>query len=146
MLNLQYDLSKYNIARLEMAKHIITNYPGIKFTIEMPHVDNIVTENLTPDQLGKLVETLDEYKHLQAARMMQLVLFTGMLRGELFRLKWEDVDFNRKYITLRDPKGGRNRSIPISSQAEAIMRSIERTGSPYVFPKDYIQKNMTLFK
>jgi integrase len=108
--------------------------PGINFTIEMPRVDNIVTEDLTPDQLEKLIEIIEKNSHMPAAQMMHLVLFTGMRRGELFRLKWEAIDYNRGYIRLDDPKGGKSQSIPLSSQAEKILKSIEKTNSPYVFP------------
>ncbi len=108
--------------------------PGINFTIEMPRVDNIVTEDLTPDQLKKLIKVIEKNKNMPAAKMMHLVLFTGMRRGELFRLKWDDIDYRRGYIRLRDPKGGTSQNIPLSSQAEKILKSIDKTESAYVFP------------
>jgi integrase len=108
--------------------------PGINFTIEMPRVDNVVTEDLSPDRLKKLIKVIKKNSQMQAAQMMHLVLYTGMRRGELFRLKWDDIDFRTGYIRLRDPKGGRSESIPLSSQAEKILKSIEKTESSFVFP------------
>jgi len=107
---------------------------GINFTIEMPRVDNLVTEDLTPGQLENLLEVIEKNSQMPAAQMMHLVLFTGMRRGELFRLKWDDIDFNRGYIRLRDPKGGTSESIPLISQAEKILNSVEKAKSLYVFP------------
>ncbi len=107
---------------------------GINFTIEMPRVDNIVTEDLTPDQLEKLMDVIEKNSDLPAAQMMHLTLHTGMRRGEMFRLKWVDINYNRGFIHLVDPKGGKGQDIPISSQAKKILKSITKTQSAYVFP------------
>jgi integrase len=105
-----------------------------KLNIEIPHVDNIKTEDLTNDQLKALIKAIDEDLNIDVGRMMKLALFTGMRRGELFRLKWEHVDFKRKFILLDDPKGGVSQQIPMNGTAKEILLSHERTDSPYVFP------------
>ena len=53
----------------------------------MPQVYNEKTEDLTPEQLKKLLEAIDEDIHPQAGTIMKMALFTGMRRGELFKLK-----------------------------------------------------------
>jgi integrase len=60
-------------------------------------------------------------------------LFTGLRRGELFKLAWDDVDFERGIITLRDPKSGKTENIPISIKALEVLKALEVT-SPFVFP------------
>ena len=57
-----------------------------------------------------------------------------MRRGEMFRLRWADVDFNRGFIHLCDPKGGDDQEIPLNDLARGIFDSIVRTESPFVFP------------
>jgi len=42
---------------------------------------------------------------------MKMALFSGMRRGELFKLKWEDIDFDRGFILIRTPKGGQDQKI-----------------------------------
>ena len=65
---------------------------------------------------------------------MKLVLFTGMRRGEVLKLKWEDVDFDRRFINIRDPKGGPDQKIPLNDAARNVLESHPREDSPYVFP------------
>ena len=100
----------------------------------MPQVHNEKTEDLTPEQLKKLLEVIDKDAHPHAGDMMKMVLYTGMRRGEMFKLKWEDVDFKRGFILIRDPKGGPNQQIPLSDAAKTLLKSRPRSESPFVFP------------
>ncbi len=106
----------------------------IAFSIEMPRVDNKKTEDLTPEQLEALLKATEESPNIQAGNMMRLALFTGMRRGEMFRLRWDDIDFQRGFIHLRKPKGGTDQKIPLNKSARDLLESHPRTGSPYVFP------------
>ena len=107
---------------------------GSGFTIEMPKVHNEKTEDLTPEQLTKLLETIDASSNIQAGNMMKMALFTGMRRGELFKLKWKDIDSDRGFITLKDPKGGPDQKIPLNDGAKQIIEGHPRLRSKYVFP------------
>jgi integrase len=107
---------------------------GIGFRIEMPKVHNLKTEDLTSEQLSKLLKTIEEDPNIQAANLMKMALFTGMRRGELFKLKWEDVDFERGFISIRDPKGGPGQKIPLNDGTREILENHPRTDSPFVFP------------
>jgi len=101
---------------------------GINFKIEMPQVDNTTTEDLTPDQLKSLLKAINESTDIEAANIMRMALFTGMRRGELFKLKWTDIDYDRGFINIRhDPKGGKSQMIPLNEQARAILESHPKT-------------------
>jgi len=108
--------------------------PTLSFTIEMPKVNNIKTEDLTPDQLARLLEAIEKDSNLQAANFMKMALFTGMRRGELFRLKWDDIYLERGFIHLRTPKGGQDQKIPLNPAAREVLKNHPKTESPYVFP------------
>lgn len=110
---------------------------GISFRIEMPRVDNLKTEDLSPTQIQKLLKVLEKEPDIQAAGIVRIALFTGMRRGEIFRLKWDDVDFHRGFIAIREPKGGENQFIPLNSQARAVLENHPHSDSPYVFPGNY---------
>jgi integrase len=93
------------------------------------------------------MQVLDEEPNQKAANLMRLALYTGMRRGELFRLKWADIDWERGFISLTGdqsggydtgPKGGKNKKIPLTEPAaEVLQRVMEAAGGdigPYVFP------------
>ena len=107
---------------------------GLNFTIEMPKVNNTKTEDLTPEQLSSLIKAIAEDTNTQAANMMKLALYTGMRRGELFKLKWIDLDFLRGFIHIREPKGGVDQKIPINDGARKVLENHPRTKSLFVFP------------
>jgi integrase len=106
---------------------------GLNFKIEMPKVHNLKTEDLTRGQLQRLFEAIDEDEDIQAANILRMALFTGMRRGELFKLKWEDVDFERRVIQIRNPKGGPDQKIPLNNAAREVLASHPRSGSPHIF-------------
>ena len=112
---------------------------GLQFRLKMPKVSNLKTEDLTPDTLVRLLEVIDdEIKfggNVIAANMMRLALYTGMRRGEMFRLKWQDIDFNRGFISLKDPKGGIDQEIPLNDGAREVLVTHETfIDSMFVFP------------
>jgi integrase len=108
--------------------------PGLSFKVKKPKVDNIKTEDLTPDQLSKLLKAIEGNNHPHAGPMMKMALYTGMRRGELFKLKWKDIDFERGFISIVDPKGGPDQKIPLNDAAKELLENHPRMKSPYVFP------------
>ncbi|NDV28110.1 site-specific integrase [Desulfovibrio sp. JC010] len=103
---------------------------------EMPRVDRKQHECMNADQLKAYWQALDEEEDQNAASFLRLALTTGMRRGALFALKWSDVDFGERFITLRGEaaKNGQTESIPMSSVAVEILQRIERQDSEFVFP------------
>jgi len=107
---------------------------GPGFAIQLFKVNNIKTEALSPEQIQNLLKVLEESDNIQVANLMKMALFTGMRRGELFNLKWEDIDFSRNFVVIRNPKGGMSQRIPLNADARSVLDVHPRTGSPYVFP------------
>ena len=107
--------------------------PGLSFKPPTIKVHNLKTEDLSPEQLTALMEAINQDHDTQAANLMKLVLCTGMRRGELFKLQWTDIDFDRGYIAIRAPKGGRDQIIPLNQAAREVLENHPRF-EEYVFP------------
>ena len=107
---------------------------GLGFKIEMPRVNNLRTEDLNPEQLANLIEATNTEHDYQAANFMRMALFTGMRRGELLKLQWEDMDFDRGLSTSDTPKGGKDQTIPLNDAAREILSNHPQSDSPFVFP------------
>lgn len=107
----------------------------LPFKIVLPRLNNQVTEDLTPGQMTKLLTTLEKDEDQLCANLMRLALYTGMRRGELFKLKWKDIDTDRGFIRITDPKGGPDQTIPLNDAARTVFEAIpKRSQNPYVFP------------
>lgn len=133
---------------LELLRRIITF--GVKkglilqkqiaVQFEMPRLNNERTEDLSPKQLISLLDAIAMTRHKKAGNMMQLALYTGMRRGEMFSLKWEHIDWDRGFINLvgnddgKGAKSGQSERIPLNDLAREVLLSIPRMISPYVFP------------
>ena len=101
--------------------------------VQIPKIDNEITEFLTQDELTRLMETLDAWPFEESVAFVKFAMFTGARRGELFKLTWDAVDFERNMVTLRDPKGTKTITLPMNSQAIEVLRSLDVTSS-FVFP------------
>lgn len=114
--------------------------PPLSFVIDMPHKDNEVVEYLANEDAVRLLEVLAKWPTQDVPRMLKLAMFTGMRRGEIFKLQDRDLDFNAGFITLRSPKGGKTVSVPMNPVARDILkaqtawRDDHFPGSPQVFP------------
>jgi integrase len=107
---------------------------GISFHIKKPTVNNLKTEDLTDKQLRRLLKAIEQDTHDHAGPLMLMALYTGMRRSELFKLKWKDIDFERGFINIVDPKGGPSQKIPLNNVARGVLESHLRKNSQYVFP------------
>lgn len=67
------------------------------------------------------------------ANIVTVALHTGMRRGEIFNLKWFDVDFNRKMIQIQESKAGKKRLVPMNATVVGLLTSIPRSNE-FVFP------------
>lgn len=107
---------------------------------EIGKLHNETTEDLTQEQLDRLLVALNRAPDQQAANVMRLALATGMRRSELYRLRWDDCLFDRGLIRIVGPKGGRDVLIPMNATARRVLENIPRITttdkeqSSWVFP------------
>ena len=114
--------------------------PALPFTIEMPRRDNEVVEYLTPEQASSLDKILADWPTRDAPRMIKVAMLSGMRRGEIFKLEDRDIDWMHSLIKIRDPKGKKTVTIPLSGPVAAILkqqiadRDKKHPDSPFIFP------------
>jgi len=109
--------------------------PGLRFKAPTIKVHNIKTEDLSAKQLAALMEAINEEYDYQAANFMRMPLCTGMRRGELFKLQWQHIDFEKGFIHIIGPKGVKDQIIPLNQAAREVLESHPRDDdSPFVFP------------
>ena len=56
-----------------------------------------------------------------------IALNTGMRQGEILKLKWDDIDFGRNQIIVRDTKNGSNRVIVLSSTLKNELLNVRQS-------------------
>ena len=86
---------------------------------------------------GEVNEEENLYKAIRELRphiedIVTTALQTMMRKGEIFGLKWFQVNFDYNIIRIVESKSGKARDIPISKKLLALLKSIPRT-SEYVF-------------
>jgi integrase len=74
-------------------------------------------------------------RNKQFSSLIRLALETAMRRGELLSLNWDDINLERRTITLRSTKNGQPRTIPISRTAQLVLEHLKlhSSGSASVF-------------
>jgi site-specific recombinase XerD len=88
---------------------------------------------LTQQEAVRLIDSASNLFH----RALLMTLYsTGMRSGELCRLKVEDIDSARMLLHIRQGKGGRDRSVPLSPKLLETLRAYWRWMKPktYLFP------------
>jgi integrase len=72
---------------------------------------------------------------LTLKQIVELALNTGMRKGELLGLEWENINLRRGFLEILDQKNGEYDTIPLNERALEILKSIpRRLDSKFVFP------------
>jgi integrase len=118
---------------------------ALQFKITMPKVSGATIEDLNEEQLKQLLTAIEADTNSDARGIMLMALYTGMRRGELFKLRWDDIDFDRGFIRIVGPKGGTDQTIPLNSAARKVLEARPRT-SGYIFPGEDGGQRVTIQK
>jgi integrase len=82
-----------------------------------------VLDDVELRRLGEAIEDLDD----PFARVaLVLLVETGMRRGEVLSLGWENVDLEAGIVRLPSPKSGRPETVPLSESAVEALASLAR--------------------
>jgi integrase len=89
-------------------------------------VSNQRTRFLSEKEIGDLLKACDDLKTYSPylRPIMETAIFTGMRRGELLGLKWEQIRNGQIYLTKT--KSGKPRQIPVSDRLAEVLREVRQ--------------------
>lgn len=98
--------------------------------LRRPQYFNERDRRLEPEEEHALLAAArnDENPYLEPAII--LAIETAMRRGELLSVATKDINFERRYVHLKDTKNGRSRKVPLSTRAMEVLIALqERSAS-----------------
>lgn len=84
-------------------------------------VDNARSRRLQDEEWEAIERAIERTRNRHILDFIKLAMFTGMRRGEILRLKWQDIDFKQRTLFIPVTKNGYSRTIPLSSQALEVL-------------------------
>ena len=129
---LAYFSSIFNVARREWGFNV-TNPVSMVKKPSSPQGRNRI---LNDSELNILLNALEptRRKSIWMLPLVKLALETGMRRGELLGLHWNEINFNTRTAFIPLTKNGESRTVPLSSEAIRILHSIPRSINGQIFP------------
>ena len=95
------------------------------------------TRFLSIDECEKLMESCSTSKNPYLEIIVTLALLTGMRRGEILNLQWEDILFDKALLFIKEAKNGDSRYAALEPE---ILKSLQKlydvrsATNPFVFP------------
>ena len=120
----------FEVARKEWGMHFHNPVRDIKLPAENRPRDR----RLQDGEEARLLAACKQARNPWLLPVVQLALETAMRQGELIRLRWENIDLNRRTAHLPDTKNGESRSVPLSTTAIRVLRSLPRSLHGQAFP------------
>jgi len=94
---------------------------------------------LSDDERERLLDACRKSERKELYLIVLFALTTGMRRGELLGLRWQDVDLERRSAILHNTKNGDRRSVPIVPEVAELLREhgkVRRLDNDLIFARD----------
>ena len=97
--------------------------------------NNRRNRRLEPGEYDKLMSSCKSNRAFWCP-VIDFAIHTGMRRGELLRITWDMVQWDRKFIRIpaKITKTNRDRNVPLQPHAINILQSIPRSVTGKIFP------------
>lgn len=109
-------------------------------TMVLSRFDNKKTNVLTDEQRSSLLTVLNAWENRLPALALHMCLVTGKRTGEIFGLRWTDIDFERNTMSflVKSLKVGERQVLPMSKAVRSILEEAKQhqhiKNCPLVFP------------
>ena len=103
----------------------------------------ISKQDLTLDQISKMIEQAKTYTPKCGSRFFwQIAIclgyYTGLRRGDICSLKWDNFDWENNILTIQPSKtkesSGKTVAFPINEQYGKLIKQVKKGKSEYIFP------------
>jgi len=95
--------------------------------VKIPRKDNQRLRFLTYSEASTLLDSL-KIRSNDLYTQAVLSLHCGLRAGEIFNLRWSNIDFERRIIHVIDPKGGENRVAYMTTTVNGILKERHSSG------------------
>ena len=92
--------------------------------IRKPTVSNARTRFLSKEECDRLLQACKASRNAYLYPIVSLALYTGMRRGEILGLRWQDIDFEKREITLQQTKNGSIRYVYMVERCWLLLKEI----------------------
>ena len=104
---------------------------------------------LSDDELPRLLDAVRTSSHPDLLPAVLLALTTGARKGEILGLRWSQIDFKRRAITLHqgETKNNAGRALPLSGEIVELLQArnkVRRIDDDRVFPAPDGSKELEL--
>lgn len=120
----------FEVARLEWGIPLPSNPVH---AIKLPKDSTPRERRLEDGEIGKIIDALGSRSAWYLQPFIALAVETGMRRGELLSIRWQDIDLDGRTARILKTKNGHPRTIPLTPKAIEILLSLKRT-EDRVFP------------
>ena len=102
--------------------------------VNKPPVNKPRDRRLEEGEEERLFQTCKQSSNHWFLPLVQVAIETGMRRGELLSLTWDNVHLDNSWVRLPITKNGDSRDVPLSPKARDILKALPRDISGKVFP------------
>ena len=100
---------------------------------------------LSKDEQKKLIEECTFSNDIYLKPAVKFSLETSIRQGELLKINYKHINWNKRTLTLFDTKNGEDRTIPLSPEAFLILSSLPRQFDGRLFPRTRDQLNRSFY-
>lgn len=101
--------------------------------IALPPPSKARQRRLEPEDMESFWQSVNRARAPWVKPFIILAIETGMRRGELLSIQWQDVDLSARLVRVRETKNGHERVIPLTPIAAETLASLSQKGCQ-VFP------------
>jgi integrase len=104
------------------------------------------TRILEGQEENQLLSGCEESSNIYLKPSIAFSVETSVRQGELLKINYKHIDWNKRLLTLYDTKNGEDRTIPLSEKAFLILHNLPRQFDGRLFPMTRDQLNKSFYK